>query len=197
MTQTRATTDAGIEPIRTTEPSPGGTTASGAGTPLKDRVADATARLVEQTQEKVREEVRTRLDSGRRRTSDTLSTIAASLRQGDVRDDETARFMQKASDQVQRLSSYLENTDVKQLTREAEDAARRQPVLFLASAFILGLGAARFFRAGRDRGRSGPSLAQTTGDSEPGFRPMPDDPTIGRQGPVHEYPGSPGFARPL
>jgi hypothetical protein len=164
-------------------------------------VAEATARLVDETQEKVKEQVRTRVDSGRRRTSDTLSTIAASLRQGEARDDTTARFMQNASDQVNRISQYLENTDVEQLTREAEDAARRQPVLFLTSAFIVGLAAARFFKAGRQRASSRGTLAQTMGDPalepEPTYRPMPDDPTIGRQGPVAEYPGSPGFARPL
>jgi len=176
--------------------------ASGTGTPLKDRVADATARLVDDTQQKFREEVRSRLDTRKRRTSDTLNAIASTLRQGDAQDEETARFMQKASDQVQRLSQYLENTDLPQMARQAEDLARRQPVVFLGTAFILGLAAARFFKAGRHRSmQESEGLGQHMGggplESQPGFRPMPDDPAIGRQGPIGGYPEQSGYAGQL
>jgi hypothetical protein len=185
---------------------PAGSPTGGAsgGAPMKDRVADATHRLVDETQQKVRDQVRSRLDSGKRRTSGTLSAIANSLRQGNAEDEETARFMQKAGDQVERLSHYLDSTDLQQMARQAEDLARRQPAVFLGTAFVLGLAAARFFKAGRQRsGYQGERLGreQNVGgeplESQPGFRPMPDDPMLGREGPVGGFPGPAGYAGQL
>jgi hypothetical protein len=174
-----------------------GQAGAGGSAPLKDRVADATHKLVDDTRQKVKGEVQSRLDTRKRRTSETLSAIASTLQQGHVEDEETARFMQKAGDQVQRLSRYLDETDLPAMARQAEDMARRQPAVFLGTAFVLGLVAARFFKAGRNRNQSRQGGPVTAGsgeplESHPGFRPMPDDLT--GPGPVGGYPGASGYA---
>jgi hypothetical protein len=200
---TEGTTD-GREQMSPTQQQTGSTSATGAS-PMRERVADATHRFVDETQQRVREGVRSRLDSGKRRTSGTLNAIASSLRQGNVEDEETARFMQKAGDQVEKLSQYLDTTDVQQIARQAEDLARRQPAVFLGTAFVLGLAAARFFKAGRQRSGAGSEArlgsTQNLGgeplESQPGFRPMPDDPAIGRQGPIGGFPGPSGYTGQL
>jgi hypothetical protein len=44
----------------------------------------------------------------------------------------------------------MERTDARQIIGNVEDAARRQPLLFLGGAFALGLVAARVLKAGTD-----------------------------------------------
>jgi hypothetical protein len=86
------------------------------------------------------------------RATDGLGTIARAVRsttQG-LRDDShntMAEYVERTADQLERLSTRLKNTDAGELFRDAQSFARRQPLVFVGSAFALGLLSARFFKS--------------------------------------------------
>jgi hypothetical protein len=57
-----------------------------------------------------------------------------------------------AADQAERIAQYLRETDARQLIGNVEDVARRQPLIFLGGAFLLGMAASRFITAAGDSG---------------------------------------------
>jgi hypothetical protein len=65
-----------------------------------------------------------------------------------------AGYVDSAADQIERFSQNLKNKDVGELVNDAQRLARRQPALFVGSAFAIGLLGARFFKSSSDRYRS-------------------------------------------
>ena len=139
-------------------------------------------RVASQAQEKVTEQVREGIDTGRQRAAGTLGSIAQSLISSAEENEGIAgRYIERAGHQVERLSGYLENTDVRQLMAQTEGFARRQPLFFLGGAFALGLVAARFLKSSQraqyeeqyDEYRRGGDFGNRMSDRElpvPGFR---------------------------
>lgn len=91
-------------------------------------------------------------DRGREQAAQGINQVAESIRRvGEEMQGEQpaiADAAQTAADQAERLASYLEQTDAREILRTVEDAARRQPLLFLGGAFVLGLAASRLVKAG-------------------------------------------------
>lgn len=141
-------------PSATPRPYPGDSTARD---PDDERtLADRTRQLASDARRRASSQVRTELDNGRQRAADALHHVADSLLNG-TRDvtDGPARYLRDASEQVRRAADWLEHSDTQELTMRAEDFARRQPALFLGSAFAMGLVAARFFKSST-RGTTAP-----------------------------------------
>jgi hypothetical protein len=90
-------------------------------------------------------------DRGLDQAVDGIETVADSIRRVslDMESDQPqiAELASGAADQAEALASYLRETDVRQLIGTVEDFARRQPLLFLGGAFILGVAASRFIKA--------------------------------------------------
>jgi hypothetical protein len=61
--------------------------------------------------------------------------------------DTIANYTDKAADQIERFSSYLDDKNVNELLGDAQDFAQRHPEIFLGGAFALGLMAARFMKS--------------------------------------------------
>lgn len=81
-----------------------------------------------------------------------LSGFANALRQSSdqLREQDQgafASYSQQAADQIEQMSGYLRDRDLKELMHDAEDFARQQPELFIGGAFTLGLLAARFLKS--------------------------------------------------
>lgn len=109
--------------------------------------------LASQAQQKAGEQVRSSVDKGRSRAADTLQEVARTLMQANEADDNPAApYMNRAGEQVQRVAEYLRNSDMQQMMTGAEQFARRQPALFLGSAFAIGVLAARFLKSTRQPG---------------------------------------------
>jgi hypothetical protein len=93
-----------------------------------------------------------RADQGKDQAAQTISRLAGSMRQisTDIQGDQPAiaGVARTAAEQAERLASYMERTDTRQIIHGVEDAARRQPLLFLGGAFALGVVAARLLKAG-------------------------------------------------
>jgi hypothetical protein len=99
------------------------------------------------------DKVASRLDSEKNRAAEGLGSVAQALRQtsDSLREQNQGGgfegYIASAADQVERFSGYLRSTDTRDMVRRVEQFAREQPAVFLGSAFMLGLLAARFLRS--------------------------------------------------
>lgn len=106
--------------------------------------------LAGRAQEKVGEQVKASVDTGKHRAADTLHDVARKLIDtAEQSGGPGARYIHQAGDQMQRLSDFLEQTDVRDMMQRTERFARRQPALFLGGAFFVGVLAARFMKNSR------------------------------------------------
>jgi hypothetical protein len=121
-------------------------------------------------------------DHAREQTADGLHQLADSVRRvsGEMESEQPAiaNLTSTAAEQTERIAEFLHETDARQLVHTVEDVARRQPLLFVGGAFLLGIAASRFIKAaggtrgsstgnqyGRDRRMGGMSGGYRTYDS--------------------------------
>ena len=87
-----------------------------------------------------------------RNTSSALNKAVDALRE----DNDTPQWLTKAFEtgarELDKLASSFEGKDMRAITNDVTDFARRSPVAFLGVAAALGFVAARFLRAGSDYG---------------------------------------------
>src|SRR5688500_15269813 len=110
--------------------------------------------LAGQVQQKATQRVESGLTRGKSQAAETQNTVAQSLsisgQQLRERNQEpVSRYVDQVADRVQRVSNYLQNTDVSEIVDSAEEFARKRPALFLGGAFALGLLGARFLKSSR------------------------------------------------
>ncbi len=63
----------------------------------------------------------------------------------------SARYARTAAEKLDQVATYFQESDLKQITRDAEDFGRRNPAIFLGAAFIMGVVAARFLKSSPTR----------------------------------------------
>jgi len=105
-----------------------------------------------EAQQKIGDQLRSSVDTGKVRAADTLDRFANALTQSgqQLRNDNLggpSQYIDRTGEQLRKASEYLRNTNVDDMVRNAEDFARRQPAVFIGGAFALGLLAARFIKA--------------------------------------------------
>lgn len=88
------------------------------------------------------------------RAADSLGGISAALRRAgetlqDEQDKNLASYAQSLAGGVESSASYLRDSDVRGLMRDAGDFARRRPEWALGGAFLAGLALIRFLKASR------------------------------------------------
>jgi hypothetical protein len=110
-----------------------------------------------QAYEAVTETAATKLDERKSTLSGGLSTVADSVRQ--VSDNlgsattesglagSAAKYTETAAKRIEDVASYFETKSVRDMARDLESFARRNPAVFLGAAFGLGLLAARFLKS--------------------------------------------------
>ena len=116
-------------------------------------------------------------DHGRHLAADGIATVARSIRRlsTEIAEEQPAiaNAATTVADQAERTAQFLNETDAREMISKVEEAARRQPLLFLGGAFVLGVATARFLKAAgqgnaRQSGFRSPSYGyQATG---PGAR---------------------------
>lgn len=114
--------------------------------------AEQAKHQVKEVAHQVEQEAKLSLSTHKAQAADELHSVAEALRQtsSQLRQQDQSMFAEygnRMANQVEHLSTYLEDHDVDDLVHEAEDFARRQPELFLGGAFTLGLIAARFLKS--------------------------------------------------
>jgi len=130
--------------------------------------AQATAgQVVDQAQEKVgqvvdqaKQQTTSLLTTQKDQAADTLSTVAHALRQTgqQLREQDkapVAGYADQAATEVERISDYLHDRDVRQIVDDTEGFARQRPVVFVGGALVLGLVAARFLKSSKRKATSG------------------------------------------
>ena len=101
-------------------------------------------------------------DRGLDQAASGVETVAESIRRVssdmEVEQPQLAEFASTAADQAESLAGYLRDNDVRQIIGNVEDFARRQPLLFIGGAFLIGMAASRFIKAA-----AGPGQEQRSG----------------------------------
>jgi hypothetical protein len=77
-----------------------------------------------------------------------------------------ANLTDSLAEQVERLSSYLRDRDVRALRDDLENLARRQPAVALGAAVAVGMLVARFIKSSQ---RSGNAGRQPAGEGRGGY----------------------------
>jgi hypothetical protein len=150
--------------------------------------------------DRVRERAGEQLTNQKNRATEGIGTIAHAVRNTtqDLREHQhetIAEYVTSAADQLERLAARLKNKDAGELFRDAQNLARRQPVMFVGSAFVLGLLGARFLKSSpppdRNQERSWQQRGVPIGSS-----PQPR-PTEGHEGRAIADPSMSRPSRPV
>ncbi len=110
-----------------------------------------------QAYEAVTEKAATKLDEQKSTLSGGLTTVADSVRQvsdnlGASKTDSglaeaAAKYTNTTAQKIEDVAGYFETRNVREMARDLEGFARRNPAIFLGAAFGLGLVAARFLKS--------------------------------------------------
>jgi len=111
----------------------------------------------------VKEHAATAIADQKKQAVGSLGSVAEALRQTSetLREREPGMvpdYVEKAADQVDRLSDYLRSSSAQDMVRGVEGFARREPALFLGGAFTLGLLAGRLMKSSRSELTSRPAM---------------------------------------
>ena len=123
-----------------------------------DQVKEKAQQLAGQAREQAGQRVQSTVERGKTRAAESLGGVAATLLQSSqqLRDQNpgAGQYVERAAQQMQRLSDYLQNAEVDEIVERVEDVARRQPALFLGGLFAIGVIGARFLKSSRRNQRS-------------------------------------------
>jgi hypothetical protein len=104
--------------------------------------------------DRVKESATAQLTGQKDRGTDALGSVAQAIRHStqplrDQQHESIAGFVDRAADQIESWSQRLKQKDVAELLGDIQRLARRQPAVFIGSAFAVGLVAARFLKSSR------------------------------------------------
>jgi len=126
-----------------------------------EEVLDQAQARVGEVADQVKQQGTTQLNSQKERAAEQLTGVSQALRQTGQQlryenpEGPVAQYAEKAAEQVERLSSYLQQHEIGDMVGDIERFARRQPALFLSGAFALGVIAARFIKSSSSADRQG------------------------------------------
>lgn len=103
---------------------------------------------------RVKESATAQLTNQKNRGTDALGRIAGAVREStqklrNERHDTIAGYVDQAANQLEKVSQRLKERDINELMSDMQRLARRQPAVFIGSAFALGLLGARFLKSSR------------------------------------------------
>lgn len=116
---------------------------------LANEAKDQAKKVAGQARDHVQELVGQQKDQA----ADKLGSLAGALREAANKLNEGeqsgdfGRYADQAAQQVDKLSTYLRDNDLRGFVRDTENFARRRPDLFLGTTFLAGLMVARFLKA--------------------------------------------------
>jgi hypothetical protein len=87
----------------------------------------------------------TQAGTGLATVAEAVNTLGDQLRQGNQA--LLAGYADRVAGQVDQMATYLRQSDPARVLHDLEDFARREPVLFLAGAFAMGLLGTRFLKS--------------------------------------------------
>lgn len=114
------------------------------------------------------------LGNQKQRATEGLGSIAQAVRSAtqplrDSGQGKTADYINSAADQIEQFSGTLRERDLQDLLADLERFARRQPAVFIGTAFGLGVLAARFLKSSSQRGGPQNRGAQGSGSDRSSY----------------------------
>lgn len=105
------------------------------------------------------EQVKSQLETQKHQAAQRMTPVQMALRETSQQlrkqgQEPVAGYVDRASDQVERASGYLRETDVDEMVDEVRGFARSRPALFLGGAALLGFLGTRFLKSS-SQGASG------------------------------------------
>lgn len=102
--------------------------------------------------DKVRNGAASQLGVQKDRVTEGVSSVAQAVRQStqQLRDNQhetIAQYVEQTVDRVERFAERMKEKDANELVRDAQQFARRNPAVFVAAAFGVGIVAARFLKS--------------------------------------------------
>ena len=82
--------------------------------------------------------------------ADTVRRVSGTLHQTEAENplsEFAARYTDTAAQKLDSVAKYFDSADIKDIARDIESYARRNPAVFLGSAFAIGIMAARFLKS--------------------------------------------------
>lgn len=113
-------------------------------------VAGQAQETVGKVADQVRQTASTRIEDQKARAVEGIANVADKVREMSLSMQDqgaVAEYMDRAAWQLQKVSDYLQEKDLRDIAVEVEHFARRQPTMFLAGGFLLGLLGARFLKS--------------------------------------------------
>lgn len=125
------------------------------GEEAKDKLAETTEEAkiqARRTANKVGETAKSTVESRMSDVAHELSSVADAVRQttyevGRSTNPAVQNYGSRIADQLEGISSYVDEHGVEDILADAEEFGRRRPVVFLGGAFMLGLVIGRFLRS--------------------------------------------------
>ncbi|HUQ19738.1 MAG TPA: hypothetical protein VM099_09015 [Gemmatimonadaceae bacterium] len=144
-----------------------GSSMSGGQTSVVEETKQKVQEAASTAQHKIGEQMRTGVETGKTRAADTIGSLAQALTQSGQQlrqqnNEAPLEYVERAGEHLRRASEYLRNTNVDEIVHNTENFARRQPALFLAGAFAIGLLGARFLKSSQ-QGQQQSNQLQTQG----------------------------------
>ena len=104
---------------------------------------------------RVKDSATAQLKTQKDRGVDALGSVTQAVRSStqrlrDEQHDTIANYVEKAADGLDRWSQQLKNKNVDEQLGDIQRLARRQPAVFIGSAFAIGLLGARFLKSSRE-----------------------------------------------
>lgn len=162
--------------------------AQDAAAQVKDKAGETASMAKEQAKRaatQVTEQAKTTVESRMSDVAQELGNVADVVRQtthdgGLGTSDTVVRYGERIADQIEGVSSYLDEHGVEEILTDIQDFARRQPAVFLGGAFMLGIVVGRFLRSsgGRafdPRGYDQYPAGYSTGGGQYGLGTSPGD----------------------
>jgi hypothetical protein len=105
-----------------------------------------------ENQQNVREIAETQISIQKEKASGGLGQLVQALRKSEEhlrgqQQEQIAGYVEKAANQLERISESIKTADLRQWVDQVEGLARREPAMFLGGAFALGLLGARFLKS--------------------------------------------------
>ena len=116
---------------------------------MTQQAKEAAGNLVDQA----RTQVKTQLSSQKEKAAESLGSVAESIRQtgSQLREQDqplpVGQYADRAAEMVDQVADYLRNREIDEMVGQVEELARRQPAVFLGTAFAIGFMAARFLKS--------------------------------------------------
>ncbi len=134
---------------------------------VASKVADQAKGLAQQVATQAKDMVNSQVTHQQEKSAGDLKQVATALRQTTEKLDGNmvSPYVGKAADQLEKLSQYLRTTNLNEVKGSLEGLARREPLLFMGGAFVLGILGARFLKSSAHASAS-PSARHDSGADE-------------------------------